>query len=84
VTRTDPFQERPLDVAHGNGDEVRLPEDVGLELHPRGELGRDIRQRGIQSARQVQGIRAGLLLDAQDHGGPAHRRTLPALGGLAD
>ena len=65
-------------------DEVRLPEEIAVDLHPLRQRTLDVLERGVDSLGQFQGVHAGLLLDAHDHGRlgvvrtftPLDRRTL--------
>ncbi len=84
--------QRADDVPDSDLDEVGLPEDIPVDLHPLGEGLLDRVELCVEPLRQLERVRARLLLDAEDHRGTAvvralaqlHRRADPHLAELAD
>ena len=60
--------DRFFDVLDGDGDEVRLPENVLLDIYVRGERALDVVQRLEDVAIERERVGARLLLNRENHG----------------
>ncbi len=78
--------ERGRDVAHGGLDEIRLAEVLLLDHDPGRERRRQVLEHPVDLPRQLEGVGARLLLDAQDDrgAGAVGRRAALRLGAHAD
>ena len=68
ITRIAAVAQRVLEVGDSAFDEIGLPEDVPVDGHARWQRALDVVQRGVERARQFQCVRAGLLLNSENHG----------------
>ena len=80
------FDERREQVVERLLDEVRLPEQIAMNLHALRQRALNVVERGVDSLGEFQRVHGGLLLDADDDGRLGVVRPLSALdrGAFAD
>ena len=66
TTSMAPSRNAAVRLSRERSNEVRLPENLPVDLHAWREGALDVIQRGIECSGQLQRVRARLFLDAED------------------